>query len=55
MCECVCCEQERTSKRNYSDSALKKQNQLLQRGDIEKTITICRGLDPRIAKNWFSF
>jgi hypothetical protein len=25
------------------------------RGDIEKAITICRGLDPRTVKNWFIF
>ena len=57
MCECVCAVNKREQVKEILQTLLEGNKKLgcYSRGDIEKAITICRGLDPRTVKNWFSF
>lgn len=57
MCECVCAVNKREQIKEIIQTLLESNTKIgyYSRSDIEKAITISRGLDPRTVKNWFSF
>ena len=57
MCVSVCAVNKREQIKEIIQTLLESNTKIgyYNRGDIEKAITISRGLDPRTVKNWFSF